>query len=445
MFKTFDLLLRGGTLVTHDGVGRGDVGVCNGRITAIGDLTKSSAEEEFDATGLHVLPGVIDTQVHFREPGSEHKENLEAGSCGAVLGGVTTVFEMPNTSPLTTTGEALADKLARANGRMRCEYAFYIGGTSENVSQLPDLERLPGCCGVKIFMGSSTGNLLTEDDATLRRILVAIKRRCAVHAEDEPRLKERQHLAEAAGDPSAHPVWRDPETALRATKRLIAIAQETKNKVHVLHITTAEEMQFLAGNKDIASVEVTPQHLTLIAPQCYKDLGTRAQMNPPIREESHQQALWWGLQQGVVDVLGSDHAPHTLEEKSAKYPASPSGMPGVQTMLPIMLDHVAAGRLSLLRLMDLVCAGPVRLFGIVGKGRIAVGYDGDFTLVDLAAKRRILNKDMANLSGWTSFHGRDVIGWPMATIIRGNVVMRDGEIADNPVGQPVKFGECLPD
>ncbi|MDP6874632.1 MAG: dihydroorotase [Alphaproteobacteria bacterium] len=444
MAETFDLLLRGGTLVTHNGIGLGDVGVRDGRIAAIGDLASASAAETVEAAGLHVLPGVIDTQVHFREPGNEHKEDLEAGSRGAVLGGVTAVFEMPNTAPLTTNPEALADKLARARDRMWCDHAFYMGGTGENAEQLGELERLPGCCGVKIFMGSSTGNLLTEDDPTLRRILKSINRRCAVHAEDEPRLKERQHLAEEATDPAAHPLWRDPETALRATKRLIALARETGARVHVLHITTAEEMHFLAENKDVASVEATPQHLTLAAPDCYTELGTRAQMNPPIRDEDHRQGLWWGLDQGVVDVIGSDHAPHTLEEKAATYPASPSGMPGVQTLLPIMLDHVAAGRLSLLRLMDLVCAGPARLFGIVGKGRIAVGYDGDFTLVDLAAKRRILDDDMANRSGWTPFHGREVTGWPIATIIRGNVVMREGTLPGRAGGRLLCFGETLP-
>ncbi len=444
MAETFDLLLRGGTLVTHNGIALGDVGVRNGRITAIGDLAAASGGEVVDATGLHVLPGVIDTQVHFREPGNEQKENLEAGSRGAVLGGVTAVFEMPNTAPLTTNPEALADKLSRAKDRMWCEHAFYMGGTGENAEQLPELERLPGCCGVKIFMGSSTGNLLTEDDPTLRRILGAINRRCAVHAEDEPRLKERQHLAQEAADPAAHPLWRDLETALRATKRLVAIARETGARVHVLHITTAEEMRFLAENKDIASVEATPQHLTLAAPDCYADLGTRAQMNPPIRDEGHRQGLWWGLDQGVVDIIGSDHAPHTLEEKAETYPASPSGMPGVQTLLPIMLDHVANGRLSLLRLMDLVCAGPVRLFGIAGKGRIAAGFDGDFTLVDLGAKRTILDQDMANVSGWTPFHGREVTGWPMATIIRGKIVMRDGQLLGQASGQPLRFAETLP-
>jgi len=445
MTETFDLLLRGGTLVTHNGIDLGDVGVRDGRIVAIGDLRTASAGEMVDATGLHVLPGIIDTQVHFREPGNEHKEDLEAGSRGAVLGGVTAVFEMPNTAPLTTDAEALADKLARAKDRMWCEHAFYMGGTGENAEQLADLEKLPGCCGVKIFMGASTGNLLTEDDATLRRILTTINRRCAVHAEDNYRLNDRQYIAQEAANPTAHPVWRDPESALRATKRLIALARETGARVHVLHISTADEMRYLAAHKDIASVEATPQHLTLAAPECYENLGTKAQMNPPIRDDGHRQGLWWGLDQGVVDVLGSDHSPHTLEEKAATYPASPSGMPGVQTILPIMLDHVAAGRLSLLRLMDLLCAGPARLFAIAGKGRIAVGNDGDFTLVDLAAKRRILDSDMANKSGWTPFHDREVTGWPMATIIRGQIVMRDGELANGSVGRPLKFGECLPD
>jgi len=443
MNATFDLVLRGGTLVTHDGIAAGDIGVRDGRIVAVGDIGSTAAAETIDATGLHVLPGVIDTQVHFREPGNEHKEDLEAGSRGAVLGGVTAVFEMPNTSPLTTNAGALEDKLQRAHGRMWCEHAFYVGGTAENAEDLAELERLPGCCGVKIFMGSSTGDLLTPDDESLRRILRGSRRRCAVHAEDEERLIARKHLAEAAADPSAHPDWRDVETAFKATRRLIALARETAHPVHVLHITTADEMRFLAEQKDIASVETTPQHLTLAAPDCYAELGSRAQMNPPIRDAGHREGLWWGVQQGVVDVIGSDHAPHTLEEKAQTYPASPSGMPGVQTLLPLLLDHVHAGRITLNRLMDLMCAGPARLFGLIGKGRIAVGYDADFTLVDLAARREITDKMMANRSGWTPFHGREVTGWPMLTVIRGRVVMRDGALIGTAGGRPLRFIDTL--
>ena len=256
MSRTFDLLLKGGTIVSHDGIGLVDIGVVGGRIAAIGDLAAASAGETLALKGLHVLPGVIDTQVHFREPGMEHKENLQAGSRGAVLGGVTAVFEMPNTRPLTSTPEALADKLARARHRMWCDHAFYVGATAENADRLPELERLPGCCGVKIFMGASTGDLLVRDDATLERVLRGLRRRCAVHAEDDFRLSERKSIAEAAGDPKAHAEWRDVASAVLATERLLRLARKHGRLVHVLHITTAEEIEILGRNRDIASVEV---------------------------------------------------------------------------------------------------------------------------------------------------------------------------------------------
>lgn len=441
MTETFDTLVRGGTLAFHDGIVTADVGIRDGRIARLGDLATASADQVIDAAGLHVLPGVIDTQVHFREPGNEHKEDLESGSRGAVLGGVTALFEMPNTNPLTTTAAALEDKLARARGRMWCDHAFYVGATADNAEQLGELERLPGCCGVKIFMGASTGDLLTEDDETLRRIFAHTNRRCAVHAEDEMRMRERRHIAEAADGPAAHPEWRDAEAAFRATRRLIAVAREFSQRVHVLHITTADEIDFLAGCRDVASVETTPQHLTLAAPDCYAELGTRAQMNPPIRDAGHRDGLWRGIRDGVVDVIGSDHAPHTLEEKARPYPDSPSGMTGVQTLVPIMLDHVHHGRLSLLRFVDLTSAGPARLFGLRGKGRIAAGYDADLTLVDLNESRIIEDDWIASRAGWTPFAGRRVTGWPRATIIRGRAVMRDDELLGEAAGVPLGFWE----
>ncbi|MEQ9640616.1 MAG: dihydroorotase [Alphaproteobacteria bacterium] len=442
MPERYDLVVTNGEVVSHSGRARFDIGIRDGRFAAFGDLARADASERYDATGLTVLPGVIDTQVHFREPGAPNKETLASGSRGAVLGGVVAVFEMPNTDPLTTTPEALADKLSRATG-MWCDHAFYMGATGENAEQLGELERLPGCCGVKIFMGSSTGNLLTEDDETLSRILSNLNRRCAVHAEDEPRLKERKHLAEAEGHPRAHPVWRDVETALTATRRLLALARQHGKRVHVLHITTAEEMEFLAANRDLASVEVTPQHLTLDAAD-YERIGTRAQMNPPVREAAHREALWRAVRDGVVDVLGSDHAPHTLEEKAQPYPNSPSGMTGVQTLLPIMLDHVANGRLTLERLVDLTSLGPQRLFQLAGKGRIARGYDADLTLVDLKAKWTIEDSWIASQAGWTPFHGKQITGKPLGTVIRGNVVVRDGALQGDALGQPMRFQETLP-
>ena len=373
MSETFDLVVHGGVCVTPRGPLRADLGVRNGRIAAVGRLRTNTTAATIDATGLHVLPGVIDTQVHFREPGDEHKEDLETGTRGAVLGGVTAVFEMPNTRLPTTSAAALADKLARADGRAWCDHAFYVGATAENAPTLGELERLPGCAGVKVFMGPSTGGLLVPDDRTLDAVLAVGTRRVAVHAEDDARLRERRSIAEAAGDPRAHPDWRDVETALRATRRLLRLAAERGRPVHVLHVTTAEEIALLAQHKAIASVEVTPQHLSLQAPECYDRLGTRAQMNPPIRGGRHRAALWRGVTDGTVDVVGSDHAPHTREEKARPYPASPAGMPGVQTLLPLLLDHAAAGRLTLARLVDLTSAGPARLFGLARKGRLAGG------------------------------------------------------------------------
>ncbi len=421
-----------------------DIAVAGGRIVAIGDVAAGAAPTEIDATGLTVLPGIIDSQVHFREPGAEHKEDLESGTRSAALGGVTSIFEMPNTNPLTITEEALADKFQRCRGRAHVDHAFFIGASPDNVDELHRLERLPGCAGVKIFMGSSTGSLLVADDATLARVLANGFRRISVHAEDEPRLVERKSMLRTGDSPTRHPEWRDVETALKATRRLVSLARTAGRRVHVLHITTAEEMAFLAESKDVATVEVTPQHLTLVAPGCYLEHGTHAQMNPPIRDAHHNDALWQAVANGVVDVMGSDHAPHALSEKAGPYPTTPSGMPGVQTMLPLMLDHVAAGRLTLDRLVDLLCHGPQRLFGIVRKGRIAVGYDADFALVDLKARREITLDWLASKTGWSPFAGRQVTGWPIMTILRGTVIARDGAIVSAPIGQPVAFQEALP-
>ncbi len=442
MTETYDLIIRGGDVWATGGLAQTDVAVRDGKIAHVGDMSGADAGTVIDAAGLTVLPGMIDSQVHFREPGNEQKEDLESGTRSAALGGITAVFEMPNTDPLTTSAEALADKISRAAGRSWTDHAFFMGASAENADDLAALERVPGCCGVKMFMGSSTGNLLVPDDETVRRALSNGTRRMSVHSEDEYRLNERKD-ERVEGDPSSHPVWRDEETAIRSTKRLLKIARETGRRVHVLHITTAEEVEILARYKDVATCEVTPQHLTFAAPDCYERLGSYAQMNPPIRGEAHRAGLWRGIEQGVFDVIGSDHAPHTKEEKAQPYPASPSGMPGAQTTVAVMLDHVANGRLSLARLVDLLCSGPQRIFNIAGKGRIAWGYDADFTLVDLKAKREITADWLAYKCGWSPYEGMNITGWPVGTIIRGNVVMRDGELADGPVGEPVRFVETL--
>ena len=437
MPAAFDLILARGTVANQDGIGARDIGVRGGRIAEIGDLSRASAGERIDCAGLHILPGVIDSQVHFREPGLTHKEDLESGSRAAVMGGVTAVFEMPNTNPLTTSAEALADKVARGTNRMHCDFAFWVGGTHENVADLPELERLPGAAGIKVFMGSSTGSLLVADDAGVLEILKRTRRRAAFHSEDEARLNERKGLR-VAGDPASHPVWRDEAAALICTQRLVRLAREARAQVHVLHISTREEIEFLAGAKDVASCEATPHHLTLSS-EDYARLGTKLQMNPPVRGAEHRDGVWRGVAQGVIDVLGSDHAPHTLAEKAKPYPDSPSGMTGVQTLAPIMLDHVAAGRLSLPRFVDLTSAGPQRLFGITGKGRLAVGYDADLTVVDLKRRETIRDSWIASRCGWTPYDGKTVTGWPVGTVVRGVRVMWEGEVLADGGGAPVRF------
>ena len=441
MTRHADLILKHGTVVNHDGTGVRDIAVKDGKIIAIGDMDGLSAAETLDCRNLHILPGVIDSQVHFREPGIEHKEDLETGSRAAAMGGVTSVFEMPNTKPTTTTAATLADKVARARNRMFCDFAFYVGGTKETVGDIATLERLEGSAGIKVFAGSSTGDLLVEDDAGLDAIISRLSRRAAFHSEDEMRLRARTSF-QIPGDPTSHPVWRDEEAARLCTERLLRIARKHGKRIHVLHISTAEELPLLAVNRDIATVEVTPHHLTLSADD-YARLGTKIQMNPPVRESRHRDALWQAIASGLVDVLGSDHAPHTLEEKAKPYPNSPSGMTGVQTLVPIMLNHVNNNKLTLERFVDLTSHGPQRIFNIANKGRIMQGYDADFTIVDMQREETIQNNWIESRSRWTPYDGMKVRGWPVGTIIRGRRVMWAGEISAPACGQPVKFLEAL--
>jgi dihydroorotase len=432
-----DLILKNGTVVNQDGTHQRDIAVHQGRIIALDDMSLFKAAEVLDCKNLHILPGVIDSQVHFREPGPTHKEDLESGSRGAVMGGVTAVFEMPNTKPETVNAEALADKVSRATHHMFCDFAFYVGGTRENYAQISALENLPGSAGIKVFIGSSTGDLLVEDDAGLENIISRLGRRAAFHSEDEFRLRERVSH-QVPNDAASHPIWRDAEAARLCTERLLRIAKKYQKRIHVLHISTADELPLLAANRDLATVEVTPHHLTLSADD-YERLGTKLQMNPPVRDKHHREALWRAVQSGLVDVLGSDHAPHTLEEKAKPYPQSPSGMTGVQTLVPIMLDHVNKGRLTLERFVDLTSQGPQRIFNIKNKGRIAKGYDADFTIVDLKRGETITNQWIQSKAGWTPYDGVKVQGWVTGTFVRGHLAMWQGELAARAFGEAVRF------
>ena len=437
----YTLCLKNGQVMINDSLCSTNVYILDGSISVISDKNLDS-DKTIDCTNLTVLPGVIDSQVHFREPGLEGKETLESGMLAAASGGVTSIFEMPNTNPLTITPETIQDKLNRASKGAWTDYAFYLGGTMRTSSNLSDWENLKGVCGIKIFMGASTGDLVTATDEEVESVVSNGRRVIAVHAEDQMIMDQNQNsILGDSQDVGMHCKWRSPESCLSATTRVVNLARKHNRRVHILHITTEEEMEFLSKNKDVASVELLANHLTLHAPECYEKLGTLAQQNPPIREKKHQDALWAALNSGIVDIVASDHAPHTLDEKSQTYPKSPSGTPGVQTLVPIMLNHVNNGKLGLAKLVSLWSYGPERIHKISNKGRIKEGYDADFTIVDMNKEMVIQNSQQRSKSKWTPYDGMKVKGWVTHTILRGNCVMQDDAILSEPLGQMVKFKE----
>ncbi len=439
MAAHYDLLIRGGTLVLPWGEERTDVGARDGRIAALGVPSNATADTVLDAAGLHVLPGLIDPHVHLRDPGDPAVETIPDGTRAAVLGGLTAVFDMPNTAPSVTTAERVAWKQGYVEGAAWCDMGLYVGASRANIPDLAGLELERGVCGVKVFAGSSTGDLLIEDDAGLEAVMRSGRRRVSYHSEDEYRLQERRPLFKR-GDPYAsHMLWRDEACALLGTQRIVALARRTGRPAHILHVSTAEELDLLRGCRDAATSELLVNHLTQVAPDAYDRLGGYAVMNPPIRDGRHVEAAWAAVRDGTVDTIGSDHAPHPRAAKERPWPDCAAGLTGVQTLVPVMLDHVAAGRLSLARMVDLMCAGPARVYGVVGKGRLAAGYDADFTLVDLKQQRVIEESWIASPCGWTPFAGMRVTGWPAATVVRGAVVMRDDEVQGAPRGRLVRF------
>jgi dihydroorotase len=435
----YDLLIRGGLCVLPWGQEANDVGVRDGRIVMIGASGSASADNTIDARGLHVLPGLIDPHVHFRDPGDKSVESIPTGSMGAVLGGLAAVFDMPNTSPSVVDEKMMTWKQNYVEEVAWCDMGLYVGGSKTNIPELAGLELCPGCCGIKIFAGSSTGDLMVEDDENLEKVMRSGRRRIAYHSEDEYRLQARKAMFKS-GDPYAsHMEWRDEECAFLGTRRLMALARKTGRRAHILHVSTAQELEYLKDYRDICTCEMLVNHLTQVAPDCYERLGGFAVMNPPIRGQRHMDAAWQAINDGTVDTIGSDHAPHSRANKMLPWPNCASGLTGVQTLVPVMLNHVNAGRLSLNRMVDLMCAGPARVYGAVGKGRLAAGYDGDFTIVDMKKQRRIEESWIVSPCGWTPFAGMEITGWPVATIVRGNVVMRDDTILGTPLGKLVKF------
>lgn len=443
--KHVDLIIQNAEVVTYNPKSNGmvcevtSVAVKDQKIFEICSSPHWTADRTIDAKCLTLLPGVIDSQVHFREPGLTHKEDIESGTRAAILGGVTSVFEMPNTNPSTTTVEAYNEKIKLSQNRAHCHYAFFIGAAHDNVDQLRNLEQLPHSPGIKIFLGASFGSLLVDDDSVFEMIMKSGSRRLTIHSEDEKRLKARKSIAIEAGHPRAHSIWRDEKSALISTQKSIMLAEKYNRPVHILHVSSSEEMAFLKNHKQLATVETLPQFLTLSAPECYERLGTLAQQNPPIRDRHHLEKLWQAVIDHTVDIIGSDHAPHTLEEKAKPYPESPSGFPGVQTLVPIMLNHVHNKKLSIERFTELVTENPRKHFQVKNKGRIAVGFDADLTLIDRNLTKEITNKWIASKCGYTPFDGMKVTGWPVQTILKGTTVMQDDQVILPHQGQPIEF------
>jgi len=437
MSENYSLIIKNGSCYINGKLEKVDVALVDNKIKKIGKI-EVNGSKVLDALNKLVLPGIIDTQTHFREPGSTDREDLESGSRAAVLGGVTSVFEMPNTNPPTSNLVEFDKKLKLAKNRMHCNYAFYFGATPDNVDQLSKLKDLKGCCGVKLFAGSSTGKLLVDKEADIEKVISQSDRIVSIHSEDEEILKLRKKFIKE-GDVHSHPEWRNTECAISSTRRVVKIAERYNKQIHVLHVTTKDEVDFLAMHKKNVTFEITPQHLTLYAPDCYDKLGTFAQMNPPLRNKEHYDRLWLAVKNSVVDVLGSDHAPHSKEDKKKKYPASPSGMPGVQTILPIMLNHVNNGKLTLEQLIKLMCENPCRIFGIKNKGYIKEEFDADLTIVDMNKEKTIKDEMIASKCGWTPFNNFSVKGFPVATIVNGKIVMSDGKVNIEGSGQPLNF------
>ncbi len=437
MSDNFSLIIKNGNCYIDGKLTKTDIGLSGNKVKKIGKIELNSSKV-YDATDKVVLPGIIDTQVHFREPGSTDAEDLESGSRAAVLGGVTALFEMPNTNPPTSNLIEFDKKLQAAKNRMHSNYAFYFGATPDNTDQLAQLKDVEGCCGVKLFAGSSTGNLLVDKEADIEKVISSSDRIVSIHSEDEDIIKLRKKFIKK-GDVHSHAEWRNVEVAMSSTRRVVKIAERYNKKIHVLHVTTRDEVDFLAMHKKNVTFETTPQHLTIYAPDCYDKLGTYAQMNPPLRTKEHYDRLWLAIKNNIVDVLGSDHAPHLKENKDKEYPNSPSGMPGVQTIFPVMLDHVNNGKLTLQQLINLMCENPCKIFGIKNKGYLKEGYDADLTIADMNKEVVIKNEMIVSKCGWTPFNNHKVKGFPVATIVNGHLVMSDGKVVMESKGTPLKF------
>ena len=437
MASDSSLTIRGAHILLPNGeLMQGDVAIQAGTIRQVAEQLPSENGIDLDATGLTLLPGVIDPQVHFREPGLEHKEDLFTASCACARGGVTSFLEMPNTRPLTTTQTDLDDKLQRAAQKSLVNYGFFIGATAE---MLPDLLQASPTSGIKIFMGSMHGALLVSQEDILDKIFSQGDRLIAVHAEDQERIAQRRQQFADVTDPAIHSQIQDNQAALNATQLALKLSKKYQRRLHILHMSTAEEAELLRHDKPAwVTAEVTPQHL-LLNTSAYETIGTLAQMNPPLRSPHDNEVLWQALLDGVIDFIATDHAPHTLEEKAQTYPHAPSGMPGVETSLVLMLTQAMQGRCTVAQVAHWMSTAVAKAYRIPNKGEIAPGYDADLVLVDLKTYRPVRREELQTKCGWSPFEGWNLTGWPVTTIVGGQVVYDRGQLNTQVRGQALRF------
>ncbi len=417
-------LIRHATVVLPQETLRTDVLIEDGKIVAVDAALHAAADEVVDAAGLHLIPGVIDDQVHFREPGLTHKEDLHTASRACAKGGVTSFLEMPNTKPATITVEALHAKLALAAEKSLVNYGFYIGATSTNLAELQQATRTPG---IKIFIGSSTGDLLVDEQQALEQIFAETRLPICAHCEDETTVRANAARLAGSTDVADHSRVRDHQAAMIATRRAIDLAKRHNHRFHVLHVSTGDETELLADHGGLITAEACPHHL-LFSVDDYARLGTLVQMNPSLKTKQDNERIWQALLDGRIQVIATDHAPHTLEEKRQPYPKSPSGLPAVENSLALMLNEVHRGRCTLEQVVGWMCDAPARVWDMVGKGRIEVGYDADLVLVDLKKSAVVLNEQQETKARWSPWHGETLTGWPVRTWVLGREVFREGQI-----------------
>lgn len=427
-------ILRNGKVVTPNGIVDADIAINDGTISQVGKISETAAIEK-DCAGLFILPGLIDMHVHFRDPGFPKKEDFASGSAAAAAGGVTTVIDMPNTNPPTLTCEALEEKRKIAASKSLVNFGFFFGLAYDNFDEI---KRAPNIAGIKVYMGSSTGDLFVANMNVIEK-LFQLGKFVIVHAEDENIIRENTEKYKDSQDPSVHSLIRSPAAAYEAVKSVLHLAKKYNARVHITHVSTVDEIEELRKFQGpLVSCDVTPHHLYLTQ-NAYAERGNFVKTNPPLRSNKDRQALWQGLRDGIISAIASDHAPHTKEEKEESYSNAPAGAPGIETMLPLLLDSVNHGELSLRDIAKLTSENPARLLGIKNKGQIVAGFNADLTIVNMNREVVVGNEPFFTKCGWSPFSGWKLKGWPVMTLVRGQMVFENGRINSAARGKEIQF------